>query len=200
MNLSAAAAPLLIRTPFGAVAVVGIGEQWKYGSVAGPGRPGTVPLAQATIAREKALAKAAGARWVIAFVHWGKNYASITEQQRQFAAFFRAAGYDLVIGAHPHVSQPVELINGMPVLYSLGNFAFGSPGRFTKKRPGYGLVAETILDHRGFSSVQLTCIVTDNRVVKFQPRPCRPDIARRVINRLGPGVKWEHGKGILRLR
>jgi Bacterial capsule synthesis protein PGA_cap len=200
MDLGAAAAPLLIHTPFGAVAVVGISERWTYGSVAGPHKPGTVPLARATIAREKALAKSAGARWVVAFVHWGKNYAPITDKQRRFAALFAAAGYDLVIGHHAHVQQPVELIDGMPVLYSLGNFAFGSPGRFSEKMPGYGLVADTILDDRGFSDIQLTCIVTDNSVVKFQPRPCGPGIARSVIKGLGPAVKWEHGKGVVRLR
>ena len=86
MDLGAAAAPLLIHTPFGAVAVVGISERWTYGSVAGPHKPGTVSLARAAIVREKALAKSAGARWVVAFVHWGKNYAPITDKQRRFAA------------------------------------------------------------------------------------------------------------------
>ena len=86
----------------------------------------------------------------------------------------------------------------MPVLYSLGNFAFGSPGRFSEKMPGYGLVADSILDDHGFSDIQLTCIVTDNSVVKFQPRPCGPGIARGVIKGLGPAVKWEHGKGVVR--
>jgi poly-gamma-glutamate synthesis protein (capsule biosynthesis protein) len=37
---------------------------------------------------------------------------------------FVAAGADLVIGAHPHVVQESEVIHGVPVFYSLGNFIF----------------------------------------------------------------------------
>ncbi len=35
------------------------------------------------------------------------------------------AGADLVIGAHPHVLQPMEEYNGAVIIYSLGNFLFG---------------------------------------------------------------------------
>ncbi len=31
---------------------------------------------------------------------------------------------DLIVGAHPHVLQPLEVINGVPIMYSLGNFCF----------------------------------------------------------------------------
>ena len=37
------------------------------------------------------------------------------------------AGADLFLGHHPHVLQPVELYEGKPILYSLGNFLFVSP-------------------------------------------------------------------------
>jgi poly-gamma-glutamate synthesis protein (capsule biosynthesis protein) len=32
---------------------------------------------------------------------------------------------DLVVGSHPHVIQPMELYQGVPIFYSLGNFCFG---------------------------------------------------------------------------
>ena len=35
------------------------------------------------------------------------------------------AGADIVVGAHPHVLQRMELYGGKPILYSLGNFCFG---------------------------------------------------------------------------
>lgn len=35
------------------------------------------------------------------------------------------AGADLVIGNHPHVLQPMEVYNGVPIIYSMGNFLFG---------------------------------------------------------------------------
>ena len=34
-------------------------------------------------------------------------------------------GADLVIGAHPHVLQPIEVYNGKEIVYSLGNFCYG---------------------------------------------------------------------------
>lgn len=43
-----------------------------------------------------------------------------------WAAQYIDAGADLVIGSHPHVLQPVEYYNGKPIVYSLGNFVFGS--------------------------------------------------------------------------
>ncbi|MBR0085917.1 MAG: CapA family protein, partial [Lachnospiraceae bacterium] len=38
------------------------------------------------------------------------------------------AGADLVIGAHPHVIQPMEEYNGVLIVYSMGNFVFGDEG------------------------------------------------------------------------
>ena len=31
---------------------------------------------------------------------------------------------DLIVGAHPHVLQPLEVVNNVPIFYSLGNFCF----------------------------------------------------------------------------
>ena len=51
---------------------------------------------------------------------WPKEY------QRQLGFQFLDAGADLVIGSHPHVLQGIEYYNGKPIVYSLGNFVFGS--------------------------------------------------------------------------
>ena len=37
---------------------------------------------------------------------------------------FIDAGADAVIGMHSHCLQPIEIYNGKPVFYSLGNFIF----------------------------------------------------------------------------
>ncbi len=31
---------------------------------------------------------------------------------------------DLIVGSHPHVLQPMEIVNGVPIVYSLGNFCY----------------------------------------------------------------------------
>lgn len=68
------------------------------------------------------------ADFVIVFVHWGEEgIFTPTESQKSWAQFFADHGVGAVIGAHPHVVQPLETLTGsggneMPVFYSLGNF------------------------------------------------------------------------------
>lgn len=33
---------------------------------------------------------------------------------------------DLIVGSHPHVLQPMEVVNNVPILYSLGNFCYSA--------------------------------------------------------------------------
>ena len=43
------------------------------------------------------------------------------------------AGADLVIGNHPHVLQPMEIYNDVPIIYSMGNFCYGG-SRYPENR------------------------------------------------------------------
>ena len=70
-------------------------------------------------------AEAAQGRFVIVYPHWGVEYATTAPSVETNAAKqFVEAGADLIIGAHPHVIQNIEVIDGVPVIYSLGNFLF----------------------------------------------------------------------------
>jgi len=61
----------------------------------------------------------------IVYVHWGTEYISVhSRRQREAAERFVDAGADVVVGHHPHVVQDIELIRGVPVFYSLGNYIF----------------------------------------------------------------------------
>jgi AmmeMemoRadiSam system protein B len=63
---------------------------------------------------------------VIIFPHWGSEYVLNDHTGRQ-AAEARAwidAGADLVIGAHPHVIEDMEVYRGKPIIYSVGNLLF----------------------------------------------------------------------------
>lgn len=78
----------------------------------------------ATIAEAIAHEDAQG-RFVIVFPHWGNEYQALpSPAQRDAAQMFVDAGADLIIGAHPHVVEPIELVDGVPVAWSLGNFIF----------------------------------------------------------------------------
>lgn len=63
--------------------------------------------------------------YVIAVVHWGTEGSSdYGQDQEQLAKAFVNAGADAVIGGHTHCLQGFEMIDGVPVMYSTGNFWF----------------------------------------------------------------------------
>ena len=64
---------------------------------------------------------------IIVQIHWGEEYQRKESRfQRNIADFLIKMGADLIIGAHPHVVQPIEWrqVNNKKALvaYSLGNF------------------------------------------------------------------------------
>lgn len=64
---------------------------------------------------------------VVVFAHWGEEYETVpVESERYWAGVFQDAGADVVIGGHPHVIQPVEVLgegdDRMLVCWSVGNF------------------------------------------------------------------------------
>lgn len=63
---------------------------------------------------------------VIASCHWGeeKDYTP-TSGQKKMARWMVDAGADLVLGHHSHVVNGIEVMDGVNVVYSLGNFCFG---------------------------------------------------------------------------
>ena len=68
--------------------------------------------------------KSAG-QTVIVFPHWGTEYEpKHSISQKNMAKSWIAAGADIIIGSHPHVTEDFELVDGKPVIYSLGNFVF----------------------------------------------------------------------------
>jgi poly-gamma-glutamate capsule biosynthesis protein CapA/YwtB (metallophosphatase superfamily) len=65
------------------------------------------------------------ARVVVVMPHWGREGTTeITDAQRHWARWLVAQGADAVVGSGPHVVQPVEMVSGVPVFYSLGNLWF----------------------------------------------------------------------------
>ncbi|MGF2949663.1 CapA family protein [Microbacterium alcoholitolerans] len=80
------------------------------------------------IAADIAQARDAGAEFILAFCHWGREYTpEITERQREFARRVADAGADYIVGAHSHCVQPYEILvsedgREVPCLWSAGNF------------------------------------------------------------------------------
>lgn len=65
--------------------------------------------------------------YVILYIHWGtESQEAIDWLQEQQAPIYARAGVDLIIGDHPHCLQKMDSVEGVPVIYSLGNFWFNS--------------------------------------------------------------------------
>lgn len=120
--------------------------------------------------------------FVIAYLHWGtENSSAIDWAQEKQAPEVVAAGADLIIGDHPHCLQKIEAVNGVPVIYSLGNFWFNS------KTVDTGMV-KIVLNQDGLQSCQfLPCLQSGSKTTLLHDAE-----KERVLNEmrtLSPGVQ-----------
>jgi poly-gamma-glutamate capsule biosynthesis protein CapA/YwtB (metallophosphatase superfamily) len=108
------------------VAFVGFSNILPLEFAAEPGRPG-VAWATPDAVAEAVRAARQSADVVVATFHWGIEKAPYeTADQAELARIASDAGAQLVIGAHPHVLQPLRRTGAALVAYSLGNFVFGA--------------------------------------------------------------------------
>ena len=116
---------------------------------------------------------------VIVFVHWGIEKNETPEDyQRSLAKGYIDAGADLVVGCHPHVLQGFEYYNGVPIVYSLGNYLFGN-------RDGDTVLLEASYDNKGAPSIQL---VPCKRVGSVLSRIQHPEALFQHLTELSFGV------------
>ncbi|HVF79809.1 MAG TPA: CapA family protein [Solirubrobacteraceae bacterium] len=129
-TLAAAQRPRMVSRLGLKVAFVGYSDIGPASFFAGPGRPGTSSATFPAIAAGVRAARR-DADIVIATFHWGVERAtSENARQRAFAKTALSAGATAVIGAHPHVLQPVRRVGGPAgrrlIAYSLGNFVWSA--------------------------------------------------------------------------
>lgn len=88
-----------------------------------------------------------GADAVIAYMHWGEEYVEEpVPSEREWASLMASLGVDVIIGGHPHVIQPIEVLDGgnghrTLVFWSVGNFTSTQ----TNNRNMIGLLARVSL-------------------------------------------------------
>ena len=123
-NLAEAQRPWLTEVGGITVGIVAV-DQVNPGYHAKVDRAGSAPIGIAEMRASIAAARTAGADFVIVFPHWGLEFqAQPTASQRRFAKGAITAGADMVLGSHSHWASAMEIINGKPVFYSMGNFVF----------------------------------------------------------------------------
>ena len=137
--------------------------------------PSGMPWAVATLDEEEIAADFEKAReqadFIIVCPHWGTEYShKVSNSQRAWADYFAELGADLILGAHPHVIEPVEEISSpdgknVPVFWSVGNFinSTAGTGSGTADRM-VGAMAKITLDVTGegvvisgYEAVPLVC-------------------------------------------
>jgi poly-gamma-glutamate capsule biosynthesis protein CapA/YwtB (metallophosphatase superfamily) len=129
-DLRRALAPQVVERLGLRVAFVGFSSIAPLEFAAADDTPGTAWASPGAVAKAVRAARRR-ADVVVATFHWGIEKATFeSAEQRALAQAAAAAGAQLVIGAHPHVLQPLRREGAAVVAYSLGNFVFGagSPG------------------------------------------------------------------------
>ena len=133
--------------------------------------------------------KAQGVDVLIAYMHGGVEYEKVHDtHQVRFAKYFISKGVDIVIGSHPHILQGCEMIDGVPVFYSLGNFVFGGNFQFFNKRHSTNLRYTAILqcalsfdENHNYLGCRFNIIPcrlgADSMVNQYQPYPVTGDEA-----------------------
>ena len=110
-------------------------------------------------------------------LHTGREYfASPDEATLEGFQLAVDAGAKLVIGHHPHVAQGFDIIDGVPIVHSLGNFAFDQSRLETQ----LSMMVQVEMDEDRVT--QLTGIPI--YIQDFQPRLITGDLANRYIRQI----------------
>jgi poly-gamma-glutamate synthesis protein (capsule biosynthesis protein) len=160
IDLAAARRPVLVDRGGVRIAFLGYSDVRPLGFTAAAGVPGTAPADPVEIADDVRAARRR-ADVVVVWFHWGIERMTVPDsRQRELADAAVAAGAKLVLGAHPHVLQPIERRGRALVAWSLGNFVFTAQSPGTQRTGiletrigaagvlGYRLRPVTIVDSR----------------------------------------------------
>lgn len=92
--------------------------------------------------------------FVLVIGHCGVEYIPFPPPyvEKAFQAMV-AAGADLVIGHHPHVPQGIQIIRGVPICYSLGNFVFYQETELIYRKTG--MMVRAGLSTTGVTGIEL---------------------------------------------
>lgn len=119
----------------------------------GPNEPGTAYYSEALV-KESILKAKEISDIVIVIPHCGAEQVTTPNDiQKKWAKIFTSAGADFVVGHHPHVRQAPEVINGVTVVYSIGNFMLSGQSGTEESRKGW--VVELTIDNKEIKEYKL---------------------------------------------
>lgn len=99
--------------------------------------------------------------YVIVNAHWGVEGTYIYNSvQQTYAQGLVEAGADAVLGGHPHRLQGIEFIEGVPVVYSMGNFWFSTGTLYTE-------IVQLQIDNNGELAVRIIPCLQQNLTTRM---------------------------------
>lgn len=159
-DLRAAHRPLIVQRNGLRIALLAYNEMFPRVFEAGPATPGIAWADDEKIAAAIRAARTQ-ADVVIPFMHWGQEHSPAAHaRQRALARLMIRAGAHAVVGTHPHVRQDSELIDGRPVIYSLGNFVFDG---FSDADNNTGSILWMTVDAQGVADWRLQAVGIDKQ-------------------------------------
>ncbi len=158
---------------------IGFLGYYNYGPELKTGGP--AHISEKALARDMALMRPE-VDVLIATFHWGKNYkAQITHKQNFYGKAAIKNGADAVIGHHPHIIQAMSMVDGKPVVYSVGNLAFGTGNNRARE----ALAIKLIIEKGAPISLEAIPLFTQNRHpdILWRPKPATGQRAKRTLTR-----------------
>ena len=130
--------------------------------------------------------------------HWGRTYRPITRRQHHAAADVRAAGPDLVVGHHPHIScTPSTSPTGRPCCSAWATLrsALAGDTRGAACRPTACSAVAELAPGEGVVALELRVLHVDNREVRYQSALVSdPDFLSPLVD---SSAGWRsHGKAL----
>lgn len=148
--------------------------------------------------RQTEMLKSYGCAAIITVMHAGTeySYSAPDAYQRQIVSRAAECGSCLVVGHHPHVVQGYDIVNGIPVVYSLGNCSFGGT---THAKDSDALVLQAVLTFEEGVLKEISLhfrpisITSDDHYNDYTPRFLSGTDAQRVLDKMKKSTGMDPG-------
>ncbi len=178
IDAETAALPILVSRGGVSIAVFSYTNLGYRDAYAAPSAPGIARAALEAMRKDIEQFKRF-TDFVVVNVHWGDEYTNYpSEDQVELGRALIDGGADAVIGHHSHVYQGIEVYRDRPIVYSLGNFLFGSINEDIRDN----IVVALYFGAEGLSSMRVYPISGNTGAHPFQPARLSGGEARGVLN------------------